>query len=299
MPLELKTGRASFSPEHTGQLIIYQMMMTEIEHESINSGLLLYLREGVMREVSGTHRERRDLMLLRNEISYYLSKQNESHCGEKAQFDVDNATTSEDGSVTHPLQVSNVPELPEPINRPNACSSCPYNILCSVYLNRDSKTLSSLDSKHPLRETAPLITVHLTEAHINYFFHWVGLMSLEDQENKKSRPKSKFSISAIHVLIKFANIKSSGYPNEILWLETPENRQKCGRAIFDLKLNSNVEEEESGRYIHEFSTNCLDLTSFDFGVGNYLIVSTRKRCSVAAGPVISVEKNIIVLSLDR
>lgn len=43
MPLELKTGRASFSSEHKGQLIIYQMMMSETGY-NVTSGLLLYLR---------------------------------------------------------------------------------------------------------------------------------------------------------------------------------------------------------------------------------------------------------------
>lgn len=43
MPLELKTGHASFSSEHKGQLIIYQMMMSETGY-NVTSGLLLYLR---------------------------------------------------------------------------------------------------------------------------------------------------------------------------------------------------------------------------------------------------------------
>lgn len=188
MPLELKTGRASFSPEHTGQLIIYQMMMTEIERSDVESGLLLYLREGVMREVKGTHKERRDLTLLRNEISYYLSKQYESYSeiGQRPRFDEENGVASNDDLLTELMRVSYVPELPEPIHRRNICASCPYNVLCSVYLNQDQKTMSSLEPSHPMREIASLVTRHLTDAHIDYFCHWVGLMVLEDQENKKS-----------------------------------------------------------------------------------------------------------------
>lgn len=187
MPLELKTGRASFSPEHTGQLIIYQMMMTDIEQKNIDSGLLLYLREGILREVKGSHKERRDLLLLRNEISYYLSKQFESYAaiGQKCRFNDDNGGTSNNDLLTELMRASYVPELPEPINRPTICASCPYNVLCAVYLNQDPEMLSSIGSNHPLREIAPLVTAHLTEAHVNYFCHWVGLMALEDQENKK------------------------------------------------------------------------------------------------------------------
>lgn len=186
MPLELKTGRASFSAEHTGQLIIYQMMMSELG-ESVESGLLLYLREGVMREVKGSHTERRDLLLLRNEISYYLSKQFETYenIGRKSILNESNGAKSSDDLMTELMRVSHIPELPEPIHRRNVCASCPYNILCSVYLNQDTKTLSELDANHPLRDIAQLVTVHLKDAHIGYFCRWVGLMSLEDQENKK------------------------------------------------------------------------------------------------------------------
>lgn len=176
MPLELKTGRASFSPEHTGQLIVYQMMMTEIADTAIDSGLLLYLREGVMREVKGTHNERRDLLLLRNEISYFLTKQHESYLkiGQQNRFNEMNGITSNEDHMTELMRVSYVPELPEPINRPNVCSNCPYSTLCSVYLNQDAKTLSSLDKNHPMREIAALTTVHLSDVHIDYFCHWVG-----------------------------------------------------------------------------------------------------------------------------
>lgn len=44
MPLEIKTGKPSFSLEHQGQVILYQMMMSELEGKQIDSGLLLYLR---------------------------------------------------------------------------------------------------------------------------------------------------------------------------------------------------------------------------------------------------------------
>lgn len=44
MPLEIKTGKPSFSMEHRGQVMLYQMMMSELEAKPIDSGLLLYLR---------------------------------------------------------------------------------------------------------------------------------------------------------------------------------------------------------------------------------------------------------------
>lgn len=43
MPIELKTGRASGSAEHRGQVILYVIMMAELGMD-VDSGLLLYLR---------------------------------------------------------------------------------------------------------------------------------------------------------------------------------------------------------------------------------------------------------------
>lgn len=88
-------------------------------------------------------------------------------------------------------------------------------------------------------------------------------------------------------------------PNKTLWLETPESRQKSGRAVYDLILNENVIEEQSGEYIHEFRSNALDFTSFDFAIGNYLIVSTMKRLAIASGIVVAIAQKTITLVLER
>lgn len=163
MPLELKTGRASFSSEHKGQLIIYQMMMSEVG-KPVDSGLLLYLREGVMKEIPGTHNERRDLLLLRNEMAHYLTQQN--------------GQEHPNGHIA----------LPNPISFRSACTACPYGVICSTYLKQDTDVWSSLRDDHPMKELAPLLTSHLTEAHVGYFCHWVGLLTLEEREAQKSNP---------------------------------------------------------------------------------------------------------------
>lgn len=177
MPLELKTGRASFSSEHTGQLILYQMMLSDIRSTPVDAGLLLYLREGVMRKVKGSRNEQRDLILLRNEVAYYLSKQQDSFAAI-----CDSADTDFEAQFK---QLTVRPELPEPINHHNACQNCPYQVMCSTFLCRDPEMFSSLSKQHPLREMASLVTCHLTDEHIDYFCRWVGLLALEDHEAKK------------------------------------------------------------------------------------------------------------------
>ncbi|XP_039281623.1 DNA replication ATP-dependent helicase/nuclease DNA2-like [Nilaparvata lugens] len=113
LPLELKTGRASMSSEHRGQLILYALMMTEIG-QPVSSGLLLYLREGVMKEVKAGVMEKRDLLLLRNELLRYT-------------FDGKSVDKDENGLLPSPC-------LPKPINHRKACNSCPYVTICSSAL---------------------------------------------------------------------------------------------------------------------------------------------------------------------
>lgn len=153
------------------------MMLSEIHSKPIDAGLLLYLRECVMRQVKANRNEKRDLIMLRNEVAYYLSKHQNSY----AEL-CENADNDFDAQFK---QLVIRPELPEPIVHHSACQNCPYQVLCCMYLSKDPKTMASLSKQHPLREMSNLVTIHLTEAHIEYFTHWVGLLALEDYETKK------------------------------------------------------------------------------------------------------------------
>lgn len=109
LPLELKTGRATMSLEHKGQVMLYIMMMQNYGYK-VDSGLLLYLREGVLKEIFVTEREKRDLMMLRNELAFFLTK--------KSQVVSDHEEI----------------ELPDPISHHSACEKCSYNMICCAYL---------------------------------------------------------------------------------------------------------------------------------------------------------------------
>lgn len=184
MPLELKTGRATFSSEHTGQLIIYQMMLSEARSEPTNAGLLLYLREGVVKQVKGTRNEQRDLVILRNELAYYLTRQDKAFEDLGQTGDNEMAIAEIKAKI---VELSTKPELPEPINHHSACQNCPYQVLCSVYLQNDPEMLSSLNPNHTLRELMPKITAHLLSSHIEYFCRWSALLALEDGEGKQGK----------------------------------------------------------------------------------------------------------------
>lgn len=247
MPLEIKTGKASFSLEHKGQLIIYQMMMQDLGKQ-IDSGLLLYIREGIMSEIGATLAEKRGLVQMRNRLAHYLS------------MDI----------VTRNRELN----LPEPINHHSACGRCEYNVVCCTFLKADRKFKLSAD--HPLTKIKDKVTANLSKNHINYFLHWCQLVTLELNELQKS--------------IKLRHI----------WTKAPEVRAAKGTTLINLRIKDLVQ-PLNDEFIHHFGTSdpSVDFTATTFDVGEYLVVSTDKRCSVAAGRVIKVDHAVIALSLPR
>lgn len=213
VPLELKTGRASFSMEHKGQLILYEMMLTAIG-EPTDTGLLLYLRENIMREIQSTRNEQRDLIGLRNELSHYLSRLSENIVLPEKEQD-------EDEFYTHPFI------LPEPISNPANCYKCKSATLCCSFAKTQLTVDKFIDDSPRLQFTAQQLS-HLTEADLIYFVDWTQLLMMEEQEVRKSNNSSS------------------------LWCQTPESRQQNGRAICNLKISQQPIEKEDSRFKHQF-----------------------------------------------
>lgn len=99
----------------------------------INSYRNYYCREEVLKEVTASHREKRDLVMLRNEFAYYMKQ--------KANLPLEGTKNEETTSLNSNKNLCNdanrfitPPELPEPINHPKACQMCPYSIICTTYL---------------------------------------------------------------------------------------------------------------------------------------------------------------------
>lgn len=158
IPLELKTGRASFSSEHKGQVTLYQMMMEESGRDA-RAGLLLYLREGVLREVASSRNEKRDLIILRNDLSRFVSRK-----------------------FTQKYGAHEFLEYPDPIAHRNACDNCPYNTICTSLLSRDAE--KPLSANHPLKSCEKI--AHLSDKDLDYFFRWSQISYLEDQDSLRN-----------------------------------------------------------------------------------------------------------------
>jgi DNA replication ATP-dependent helicase Dna2 len=113
IPVELKSGKTTFSIEHEGQVMFYSLLNSEKRNSSLEDfGLLLYLKDMNMKFVNVNHTCLRGLIQLRNELVYYI--------------------------------FSN--RLPEVKNESRICSNCPLLTVCSLLNTSSSPDLLSVYS---------------------------------------------------------------------------------------------------------------------------------------------------------
>ncbi|XP_041378709.1 DNA replication ATP-dependent helicase/nuclease DNA2-like [Gigantopelta aegis] len=175
IPLELKTGKTTYSIEHTGQVTLYSMMSSD-RRDDPEEGLLLYLKDPDMKLIPVKQDNKRGLIQLRNEIAYYLSQQVVS--------------SSCDDHVTYQSV-----RLPPPINNSRMCARCPQVFNCAAYL----KTLEqlNLDEKHAMSGLVSVTLSHLTREHLEYFTHWCLCLDLEARDGQQTKIKDIWCKSSI------------------------------------------------------------------------------------------------------
>nr|XP_016937347.1 DNA replication ATP-dependent helicase/nuclease DNA2 [Drosophila suzukii] len=258
IPLELKTGRASFSMEHKGQLLLYQLMQSA-QGRDTQSGLLLYLKEGLLREVPSGRNEQRDLVMLRNELAHWLTREV--------------VVPAEKEDPLEPLQ------LPEPVYHHSACGNCAYNTICSSFAQRDPSL--ELSDSHPLKKLMPQLLGHLKEPDHAYVQHWCGLLALEEQHNRLSSHSRSFWTED--------PVKRQQQGRAVCQLRLVKGQRVIfeeGRYRQSLELD---EEADASR----------DLSLSGFDVGEYVVISSSSRLAIASGFIVSLEARRLDLRLER
>lgn len=260
MPLEVKTGRASYSFEHKGQVILYLMMMG-FRDQDIDTGLLLYLKENAMQEIKSGHHEKRDLILLRNTLAYYFAKKPEDLCNINSELEL------------------KAMELPEPINHHSACSRCPYQTLCCAYLAKDSN--ANLSPSHPLTSLIKELQNDFEISHLDYIMKWIALLQLEESyENSNSSLSSIWTTSPEKREARgtcICNLKIIGKVVE------RDDRYQHKFARINIK-GETIENGALGGVLAD---------------DDYVIVSTDTRVNIASGNIMHVSHDIVAVLLDK
>ncbi|KAJ8019898.1 DNA replication ATP-dependent helicase/nuclease DNA2 [Holothuria leucospilota] len=175
LPLELKTGRQTNSIEHHGQLVLYNLMMADLDSKVPPLGLLLYLKTGAMLSVTASHMDKRELLHLRNQLAYFMSKT-------VVQGQAD------DGKVS-----LKAPEMPPPIQDDFTCKKCAHLTSCAMF-NRLNPAPLSQSAQEMFDEQIS----HLRSSHLEYFVHWYKLCLLEHTETKRKNSMKDVWNKPIH-----------------------------------------------------------------------------------------------------
>lgn len=259
MPLELKTGKSSFSPEHKGQVILYTMMMSMIGQQ-VDSGLLLYLKENEMKEIKGSSNEKRDLIMLRNNLALFLAK--------KTNVNINNF---------HDIKELLL-DLPEPIHHHSACGKCSVNHLCSMYLMHDEK-FRLKSSSHPLKEISEKVLNHLKPEHIHYVMKWVKLHQIEEETyNESSSMKDVWTMEPL---------KREKKGSCICNLKTVHVEKIGDHYKHTFERNKELE------------GTLNDFTISDIQQSDFVIINTSERINISAGYVGEINPDTITVFLDR
>ncbi|XP_011308932.1 DNA replication ATP-dependent helicase/nuclease DNA2 [Fopius arisanus] len=262
MPLEIKTGRSLFSNEHRGQLYLYTMMMKQLGYD-VESGLLLYIKDNQMQEVTSSKNDQRGLLTMRNLLAYYLSKPTAS---------ISNSGSSDEEAILETM------ELPQPIYHNTYCKEyCAHNSICCVYADADKNL--SLSNHHPLARLSRIVMEELTDDHINYVVKWSAMLEMEEARSQEDLP---------------------GYN---IWSLPPRAREKRKSALMCMEIANVTAKQNNyhHEFIRSDSTEDFPVKDFRqvFHGEEYITVSTNKRFSIASGFIISVKKTSLILRLER
>uniref|UniRef100_A0A2C9LYA7 DNA replication ATP-dependent helicase/nuclease DNA2 n=1 Tax=Biomphalaria glabrata TaxID=6526 RepID=A0A2C9LYA7_BIOGL len=188
LPLELKTGKASFSSEHKGQVTLYSMMYSDRRREP-DEGILLYLKNGDMQIVPAKPESKSGLIQLRNQLAHYLNSQVQRE-------------TSENNFVTYSLG-----QLPQPINNPRFCGNCSQLLNCSIYQRSVEQCAPSKDeSMNSLLDEA---ISHMDSEELAYYKYWMLCLDLEmiKKNPKEIWCRSSSERDYLHDTSHFENLK--------------------------------------------------------------------------------------------
>ncbi|XP_066456772.1 DNA replication ATP-dependent helicase/nuclease DNA2 isoform X2 [Eleutherodactylus coqui] len=168
MPLELKTGKESNSIEHRSQVILYTLLSQE-RREDPEAGLLLYLKTGNMYTVPANRLDKRELLKIRNELSFYLT----------------NVVQKSDNG-TKEIKLASLPSL---IADKQACKFCSQLRNCALYSRSVEQENGSPYIPADMLSVIEKETAHLKVSHLQYFNLWCLMCSLEasSKESKTGR----------------------------------------------------------------------------------------------------------------
>uniref|UniRef100_A0A672Y999 DNA replication ATP-dependent helicase/nuclease n=1 Tax=Sphaeramia orbicularis TaxID=375764 RepID=A0A672Y999_9TELE len=186
--------------------------------------------------------------------------------------------------VEKKAEKSHLSRLPDILTNRQTCQYCPQRRNCALY-ERAVFPLVMDGSSADIHEDVVCDflqqeTGHLTPKHLNYFSHWLLLCCLEaaTMESKNTRKN--------------------------VWLQTPEESEKKGSCVGNLRLRGPVTVQSEGVFLHHFQrSNVVMQQGLSTGLtnGDRIVLSDQEGLlvGIATGYVREVSRTSISCTLDR
>ncbi|KAF7259727.1 hypothetical protein EG68_03356 [Paragonimus skrjabini miyazakii] len=188
VPLELKTGRPTYSLEHKGQVLLYILMLIDRYGscyttsgvpqliQTANVGWLVYLQN----EVKDRPKASNDPgLVLPHLASFRGLLQTRNRIASQLLLLVNSAAQWNESELNRWS-----PRLPSPVRQLHTCQMCPVQLACSLFSSSHEQSSSRTpNTGHGEYETVAnlLLTrrAHLSPSHVQFFIHWSHLVLLE------------------------------------------------------------------------------------------------------------------------
>ncbi|XP_073037531.1 DNA replication ATP-dependent helicase/nuclease JHS1 isoform X4 [Primulina eburnea] len=151
MPLEFKTGRGTsgqIAMEHTAQVMLYSLLMSERYQRNVEYGLLYYLHTDQTQGIFVRRSDLTGLIMRRNELANDIRK------------------------------ASSTQQLPPMSQSPNICKGCRHLSACTVY----HKAYGGAAESSGLGGVFDSLVSHLSTSHIVFLQKWERLIDLEAKQ---------------------------------------------------------------------------------------------------------------------
>ncbi|OXG49236.1 DNA replication ATP-dependent helicase Dna2 [Cryptococcus neoformans] len=218
-PFEIKTGRSVGVMAHRAQTMLYTLLMEDRYGVPVPAGLLYYSALDTILRVEAKQNEIRALIMARNELAMYISKQRKvpKHLPEGnrpveiLRKSVVKKEMLKEEKREEKLETE-VEEafLPPTIDNMRDCKMCYAVESCMLYRKVIDKVPQ--DPEDPIAQLYEEHTGHMTEKDAEFYKKWDTLLTVEEQDTVKFRSQ--------------------------LWTMTAKQREKNGRCFSDMIIES-------------------------------------------------------------
>ncbi|KAG5451136.1 Tripartite DNA replication factor [Clonorchis sinensis] len=190
IPIELKTGRPSYSIEHKGQVLLYLLMLLDRYGPTYTSGLpelistanagwLVYLQDD---NITPDNRKPHPGLVLPQADSFRGLLQTRNRLVTHLWRLICSLLN---GNIADPA--SWMPPMPRPTKQLRSCQLCPVQMACSLLdascapVPNGTKCYGVLDEAelHSVPQLLSSKRAHLNPPHLNFFMRWCTLLLLE------------------------------------------------------------------------------------------------------------------------